>query len=89
VKTFGLEDMEWRDADGTTHVLVATRQSAWDYLCHALPEDYVDWDNDAKPPVERKTAEAVVWRHDRAKIKCEGCLAVLDGAVVQKVPVKI
>jgi hypothetical protein len=81
--------MEWRDADGVTHVIVATRRAAWEYLCRALPENYVNWDNDAKPVVERPSAEAVVWRHDRAKIKCEGCLAVLDGAVVQRVPISI
>lgn len=89
MKVFGLGNIEWRDADGATHVIVATRRAAWSYLCRALPKDYVDWGRGTKPVVERPSTEAVVWKHDRAKIKCEGCLAVLDGAVVEKVPVGI
>ncbi len=82
--TFGDTEIEWRDAQGATHVMVATAGSAWDYLCHADPARYVVWDNEAKPPVEVPTSEAVVWKHDRKKVTCEHCVAVLDGAVVER-----
>lgn len=79
--------MEWRDADGVTHVIVATKTSAWDFLCRADSNNYVVWNNAGNHPVEEPTAEPVVWKHDRAKIKCADCLAVLDGAVVTKTKV--
>lgn len=85
MKTFGKGNIEWRDTGGTTHVIVATKGSAWLFLCHALPEDYVTWDSAIEPPAvvaEESTAEPVVWAHDRTKITCSCCLAVLDGEVV-------
>ncbi len=86
--TFGVSDIEWRDASGVSHVIVATKGASWQHLCHALPADYVTWDFGAAPPVnERSTGDLVVWRHDRKKVDCHGCLAVLDGAVVIRVPI--
>jgi len=84
VVVFGDTEIEWRDATGTTHVMVATTGSAWLYLCSVEPARYVTWDNDAKPPVETPTDEAVVWKHDRKRVTCESCVAVLDGAVVER-----
>lgn len=95
MKTFGDNEIEWRDdwPENRTHVIVATKGAAWSFLCHALPSEYVTWNHSAEPPgvvlVEEKTTEAVVWKHDRAKIDCAGCLAVLDGAVVERVPVQL
>lgn len=82
MKTFGTENMEWRDAAGVTHVVVATKLAAWDFFCRADPKKYVTWDNAANPPVEVSTTEPLVWKHDRAKVTCEGCLAMLDGATI-------
>jgi hypothetical protein len=89
VIVFGDTNIEWRDFDGVTHVLVATAGSSWGYLCTVELAKYVTWGNDAKPPVEKPTAEAVVWKHDRARVKCESCLAVLDGAVVERRKIKL
>lgn len=88
MKTFGTDNIEWPGGFGpgsekTFHVIVATKGAAWSHLCRALPADYVD----IVGADEKPTTEALVWKHDRAKINCEGCLAVLDGAVVAKVPV--
>jgi hypothetical protein len=88
VKTFGKGNIEWRDTDGVTHVIVATKGAAWEFLCRALPANYVTWDSTLSPPavvVEEPTAEPIAWVHDRAKITCPGCLAALDGAVVERV----
>lgn len=89
MKTFGKENIEWRDANGTTHVIVATKGS-WEFLCRALSKDYVSWDSTLSPlavVTENPSVEPVVWMHDRTKITCSGCLAVLDGAVVERVTV--
>lgn len=89
MREFGTPNIEWRDADGVNHVLVATKNSNWDYLCRATPDKYVTWNNSDNPPVEEPTAEPLAWKHDRAKVTCEGCVAVLDGAVVTKVKVAL
>lgn len=85
MKTFGTTEILWRGTDDKDHVIVATKGSAWEYLCRAMPADYVTWDNNTNPPVEKPTTEALVWKHDRAKVTCDGCVAVLGGAVVTKV----
>lgn len=88
MKTFGENCIEWEGpcvsspTGRANHVIVATRGSAWEGLCHATPDKYVDIVGAAEVP----SAEAVVWKHDRSKIDCPGCLAVLDGAVVVKTP---
>lgn len=88
MKTFGTDNLEWRDADGVTHVIVATKLASWEYLCRADPKKYVTWDNNTKPPVEEPTADPVVWKHDPAKINCVGCLEMLDGATLTFVPIE-
>lgn len=87
MKMFGVDNIEWRDAQGETHVLVAVKRGGWEHLCRATPDNYVD--GDFSHGEEKSSVEAVVWRHDQVKITCNGCLAVLDGAVVTKVPVKL
>lgn len=66
------------------HVGVATQHGGWRFLCRTLPSEYETVEENPKP-----TAAPWVWRHDRAKVTCEGCLAVLDGEVVTKVPVNL
>lgn len=77
---FGTMDMTWRgQLSGDEHVIVATRGSAWTFLCRALPSEYETVD-----PKPQPTAVPTVWKHDRAKVTCPGCIAVLDGATVQR-----
>lgn len=73
MKTFGIGNIEWRDGAGVTHVIVATSPSSWDFLCVADPGRYETVEATPKP-----TSDPVVWTHDRAKVGCDGCLAVLD-----------
>lgn len=90
MKIFGKGNIEWRDTNGTTHVIVATKGASWEFLCRALSKDYVSWDSTLSPPAvvaEESNLEPVVWTHDRTKVTCSGCLAVLDGAVVERVTV--
>lgn len=81
MKVFGSIDMTWRGpfGDGKEHVLVATTGANWKFLCRALQNEYETVD-----PKPRPTAVPTVWKHDRAKVTCKGCLAVLDGGVVEQ-----
>lgn len=78
---FGTVDMTWRGhfGDGKEHVLVATTGANWKFLCCALPSEYETVDPNPQP-----AAVPTVWKHDRAKVTCPGCIAVLDGAVVER-----
>lgn len=77
---FGTIDMTWRgQLDNKEHVFVATTGSAWKFLCHALPSEY-----ETVEPRPKPTAVPTLWKHDRAKVTCDWCLAVLDGAVVER-----
>lgn len=89
MKTFGTENIEWRDVDNVTHVIVATKNSSWSFFCRTNPKSYVTWDKAVKPIVEEPTEEPVTWKHDRAKVKCAGCIAMLDGATITFVPVSL
>jgi hypothetical protein len=89
VKTFGTEEMLWRGNDDKEHVIVATKGSAWEFICRATPDQYVTWNNADNPPAEESTTEPLVWKHDRAKVTCEDCVAVLDGAVVTRTKVAL
>lgn len=78
MKTFGSTEIEWRGTGDDTHVIVATRGSSWDTFCTARPDRYVDIDGTSEKP----STEPVVWKHDRSKITCQGCIAMLDGATI-------
>ena len=66
------------------HVIVAVVRAAWVHLCEATPDQY-----ETVEPRPQPSKEAIVWNHDRSQVTCPECLAVLDGAVVTKVPVKL
>ena len=82
MKIIGNGEMEW-GIGHVRHVLVAARGARWGLLCRVLPSDYVTWDPTLFPVKEEKTSEAVVWKHDRSKISCKSCIAVLDGATIE------
>lgn len=88
MKTFGNNCIEFggpclsSSTGWANHVLVAVAGSGWEHLCHARPDRYVDIVGTSEVP----SKEAVVWKHDRSRIDCRGCLAVLDGAVVARTP---
>jgi len=75
---FGGIDMTWRGF-GKEHVFVATTGGNWKFLCCALPSEYETVD-----PKPQPTAVPTVWKHDRKKVTCLECVAVLDGAVVRR-----
>lgn len=80
MKTFGNVDMTWRGfLSGDEHVLVATTGASWKFLCVTLPSEYETVEPEPKP-----AAEPTVWKHDRVKVTCKKCVAVLDGAVVER-----
>ena len=77
---FGTVDMTWRgQLDDKEHVFVATTGSAWKFLCHTTPDEYETVD-----PKPQPATVPTVWKHDRAKVTCPGCIAVLDGAAVER-----
>lgn len=85
MKTFGGTMITPRsDIDGERHVLVATQRGSWDDLCRARPTTYETVEADPKP-----TAEPWVWSYERAKVTCKACLAMLDGATIEFVPVSL
>lgn len=78
VVVFGNVDMTWRGfMDHDEHVLVATKLSSWKFLCVTPFDEYETVEPEPKP-----TAVPTVWKHDRVKVTCKLCLAVLDGEEV-------
>jgi len=73
MKTFGTDEITWRDTKGKEHAIVATKGSAWSFLCHLDQREA-----ETVELVPQPTTEPVVWKHDRAKVTCEDCVAMLD-----------
>ncbi len=74
---FDGNEIEYPDEDGT-HVLVATKGASWEKLCRARPERY-----ETVEPEPHPTDEPVVWKHDRSKVTCHYCIAMLEGSSIQ------
>lgn len=82
MKTFGSDEITWRGHDDAEHVIVATKGGGWDFLCRAEAEwspskpRSLEYETVEKYP--KPTMEPVVWKHDRAKVTCVGCVAALE-----------
>lgn len=82
MKTFGTDEITWRDVDGVEHIIVATKGGNWSFLCRTEAKwqpskprglEYETIERDPKP-----TTEPTVWKHDRSKVTCADCAAAID-----------
>lgn len=80
MRIFGDTEWTWSGETGNTeHVIVATKGSAWEFLCRAesdwdppRPKEYETVETNPKP-----TRDPWVWKHDLSKVTCADCLSVL------------